>query len=144
VDLHLEVPDDLTVGEAHDQATTLEAQIRSQIVEVDQISTHIEPASDMYTQCEVMNGQQELQEKVRTLIEDIAGVQECREVKVLNHAGKLLLSVRCTIDEQLPITQAHDISTVVEARVKRACDAVERVFVHIEPAAAPPTAAEDK
>ncbi len=136
VDLHLEVPDGLTVGEAHERATVLEAQIRSRIVEVTEISTHIEPASAACAQCEVMNGQQELEDQVRRLIEDISGVHDCGEVKVLGSAGQLLLSVRCTLDERLPIRQAHDISTVIEERVKGAFPEVERVFVHIEPAGA--------
>jgi cation diffusion facilitator family transporter len=136
VDLHVEVPDDLTLGEAHARASALEAQIRSRMVEIAEISTHIEPASAMSSQCIVMNGEQELQDKVRRLIEDVPGVQRCREIKVLSTAGQLLITVRCALDEQLPIAQAHDISTVIEERVKRGCAGVERVFVHIEPAGA--------
>jgi len=136
VDLHLEVPDGLTLGEAHARGSALEAQIRSRMVEIAEISTHIEPASAMSSQCIVMNGEQELQDKVRRLIEDVPGVQRCREVKVLSTAGQLLITVRCALDEQLPIAQAHDISTVIEERVKRGCAGVERVFVHIEPAGA--------
>jgi cation diffusion facilitator family transporter len=141
VDLHLEVPDDLTLGEAHGRATALEAQIRSQIAEVSEIRTHIEPASAASTQCQVIGEQQGLQEKVRRLVEGVPGVRHCREVKVLSAAGQLLLSMRCSVDEQLPITQAHDIATIIEERVRRACADVERVFVHIEPAVAetPPT-----
>jgi cation diffusion facilitator family transporter len=141
VDLHIEVPADLTLAEAHERASALEEHVRSRITEVAEISTHIEPASAACTQCQVMDEQQALYDQVRRLIEDVPGVQDCRDVKVLSSAGQLVLSVCCTLDEGLPITQAHDISTVIEERIQRGCADVKRVFVHIEPAAVqrPPT-----
>jgi cation diffusion facilitator family transporter len=143
VDLHLEVPDALTLSEAHQRATELEARIRSKVAEVAEISMHIEPASAAYAQGELSDGQQGLQSKVRRLIESVAGVHECREIKVLGPAGQLIVSVRCLLDEQLPVAQAHDISTIIEDRVKEACSGVERVLVHTEPTAKPPTPAGD-
>jgi len=142
VDLHLEVPDELTLGKAHERATALEAQIQSRIGDLAEIRTHIEPASLTSTQCQVLHEQQGLEQTVCHLVEGVPGVHRCKEVKVLSAAGQLLLSLRCTLDAQLPITQAHDIATILEERVKRACPGVERVSVHIEPAAEEPPASD--
>lgn len=43
VDLHVTVPDDLTVAEAHELAHRLEDKVKSRLPEVSEVMTHIEP-----------------------------------------------------------------------------------------------------
>lgn len=134
VDLHVEVPDGLTLGEAHAQASALEDQIQESLPEVAEISTHIEPVSAAYAACDRLSEDSQIEQTVRQLTRNVPGVYDCHDVRLLRAEGKLFLSVHCALDEHLSIAQAHDIATVLEDHLKRGCSGLERVFVHVEPA----------
>ena len=133
VGLHIEVPDGLTLGEAHARASLLEASIRAQIPEIAEISTHIEPAQGAHAVYERPWDDGHLEQTVRQLVGSVPGVHDCHDIKALRAEGKLLLSLRCVLDAELPITEAHDIATRIEERLKGEGSGVERVFVHVEP-----------
>ena len=133
VGLHIEVPDGLTLGEAHARASLLEASIRAQIPEIAEISTHIEPAQGAHAVYERPWDNGHLEQTVRQLVGSVPGVHDCHDIKALRAEGKLLLSLRCVLDAELPIAEAHDIATRIEERLKGEGSGVERVFVHVEP-----------
>jgi cation diffusion facilitator family transporter len=133
VGLHIEVPDGLTLGEAHARATMLEASIRAQIPEIAEISTHIEPAQVAHTIYEGPWDNAHIEETVRQLARSVPGVHDCHDIRALRAEGKLLLSLICLLDAELPITEAHDIATLIEERLKGEGSGIERVFVHVEP-----------
>lgn len=135
VGMHLEVPDGLTLGEAHAQASVLEDRIKARIPEVGEIETHIEPAPAASTECDELLEDSEIAQAARQLTRNVPGVRECHDVKVLRAQGRLFLSMHCALDAHLPIAQAHDIATLIEEHVKRNYSGMERVFVHVEPAA---------
>ncbi len=134
VGLHIEVPDGLTLGEAHARASLLEASIRAQIPEIAEISTHIEPAQGAHAVYEGPWDNGHIEQTVRQLARSVPGVHDCHDIRALRAEGKLLLSLRCELDAELPITEAHDIATRIEERLKGQGSGVERVFVHVEPA----------
>jgi divalent metal cation (Fe/Co/Zn/Cd) transporter len=131
--LHLEVPGQWTLSQAHAQASRLEDQIRAQRPEVAEISTHIEPAPLTRTECDKLPDDAEIVQKVRELAMAVADVQDCHEVQVQRVGGKLLLTLHCTLAEHLPVEQAHDVATLIEERLRRECSGIENVTVHVEP-----------
>ncbi|MBC7232951.1 MAG: cation-efflux pump [Chloroflexi bacterium] len=133
VDLHLEVSDELTLGQAHAQASLLEERIKTQIPEISEISTHIEPMSVARTGCDQLPEDSLIAQQVREIVQGVPQVRDCHGVTVYRAEGKLFLSLHCTLDESLPIAQAHDIATTIEERLKRECSDVESVSVHVEP-----------
>jgi len=133
VDLHLEVPDGLTLGEAHTQASLLEDRIKAQIPTIAEISTHIEPTPAAHTECDRLPKDSQIAQKVCELAQSVPGVCDCHDVQVHSIEGKLVLALHCSLDERLPIAQAHDIATLIEERLRRECPGIERVSVHMEP-----------
>jgi cation diffusion facilitator family transporter len=131
--LHLEVPGQWTLSQAHAQASRLEDQIRAQRPEVAEISTHIEPAPLTRTECDKLPDDAEIVQKVRELAMAVADVQDCHEVQVQRVGGKLLLTLHCTLAEHLPVEQAHDVATLIEERLRRECSGIGQVTVHVEP-----------
>ena len=131
--LHLEVPGQWTLSEAHAQASQLEDRIRARRPEVSEISTHIEPAPVTLTACDKLPDDAEVVQKVRELAMAVAGVQDCHEVQVRRAGSKLLLTLHCTLAAHLPVEQAHDVATLIEERLRRECSGVEDVTVHVEP-----------
>jgi cation diffusion facilitator family transporter len=145
--LHLEVPGQWTLSEAHTQASHLEDEIRAQRPEVAEISTHIEPAPVIRIECDQLLNDAEVAQKVRELAVAVPHVQDCHEVHVQRVGGKLLLVLHCTLAEHLPVEQAHDVATLIEERLRRECSGLGQVTVHVEPAEVtgvtdPPTATE--
>jgi cation diffusion facilitator family transporter len=120
VDLHLEVPSGLSLGEAHRQASLLESRVRSRLTDVTEIHTHIEPTPPSGVEC-------------GETVEDQQRVLDCHEVKVRQIGDELSLTMHCTVEEHLPVAQAHDIATVIEERVRMACPDIGSVSVHVEP-----------
>jgi len=132
--LHLKVPGQWTLSQAHAQASELEDQIRAQRPEVSEVSTHIEPAPVNHTECDKLPGDAEVIQRVRELATTVTGVQDCHEVQVQRVGGKLLLTLHCALAEQLPVEQAHDLATLIEERLRRECSGIAQVTVHVEPA----------
>jgi cation diffusion facilitator family transporter len=133
LDLHLEVPDGLTLGEAHNQASLLEGKIRTQLPHVTEVHTHIEPAQVTHVECAEAMEDPRREDIVRQLTRDVPGVLDCHGVKLRHIGDHLSLTLHCTVDEHLPIARAHDIATVVEERVRRGCPDITSVSVHVEP-----------
>jgi cation diffusion facilitator family transporter len=131
--LHLEVPGQWTLSEAHDQASHLEDEIREQRPEVSEISTHIEPAPANHINCDKLPDDAAVVQKVRELATAVTGVQDCHEVQVRRVGGKLFLTIHCALAEHLPVEQAHDVATLIEERLMRECSGIENVTVHVEP-----------
>lgn len=136
VDLHLEVSDALTLGQAHNQASLLEERIKAQIPEISTISTHIEPTPVAHSGCSQLPVDSQIAQKVREIACAVPEVRDCHEVAAYELDGKLFLTLHCTLHEHLPIAQAHDIATVIEERLRRECSEIEQVSVHVEPSAA--------
>ncbi len=133
VDLHLEVSDGLTLGEAHVQASLLEGKIAAQLPDVAEIHTHIEPAQLTKVKCGEAVEDLQREDMVRQLTRDVPGVRDCHGVRLLHTGDQLSLTLHCTVDEHLPIARAHDIATVIEERVRRGCPDITSVSVHVEP-----------
>jgi divalent metal cation (Fe/Co/Zn/Cd) transporter len=131
--LHLEVPGQWTLSEAHAQASRLEDQIRAQRSEVAEINTHIEPAPVTHTECDKLPNDADVVQKVCGLAMTVPHVQDCHEVQVQRVGGKLFLTVHCTLAEHLPVEQAHDVATLIEERLRRECSGIGHVTVHVEP-----------
>jgi len=137
LELHLEVPEKLTLSEAHAQASLLEDRIKARVPAVTEISTHIEPAPIARTECDKLPDDSQLIQKVRELVLSMPEVHDCHEIQVRRAAGKLFLTLHCTLDEHLPIAQAHDVATLVEERLRRECSGIEHVSLHVEPSRTP-------
>lgn len=133
VDLHLEVPDGLTLGEAHAQASQLEERIKAVSPEIAEVNTHIEPALLTASACE-RPGDADLERMIREATHSMPEVLDCRRIQAHWVEGKLFLAVRCTLDASLPIAGAHDVATAIEDRLRRRCPEIAHVSVHVEPA----------
>jgi divalent metal cation (Fe/Co/Zn/Cd) transporter len=103
------------------------------IPEVTDITTHIEPTVGLRTRSEAMPEDAVTEQTAREIALAVPGVRQCHELRMLRARDRLLLSIRCALDEDLTTIQAHDISTIIEEHVKRRCAHVDGVFVHVEP-----------
>lgn len=77
----------------------------------------------------------ELVQRIRSSVEEVACVQEVRDLKVRQRGSYFLADVRLAIHPDHTIEAAHDIAHGAEDRVRQENPKVARVFVHVEPGA---------
>ena len=139
VELHLEVDENLSLREAHRQASDLEEGIRELRSGPIEVNIHIEPLGRRIATPDAGGG--EMKQLSRAIEEFINGLPteydelvNCHDVHVRQVEHRILASCRCTMKGALPITQIHDVTAALEDRVKEHFPQILRVTIHPEPA----------
>ena len=57
----------------------------------------------------------------------------CHQIQVRRSGGGWSVSMHCSLPGELPLVEAHRISTKLEARLREGIDSLERVIIHTEP-----------
>jgi len=135
VDLHVEVPADLTLGQAHDRVNHLELAVREELPRVRDIHSHIEPLAAPIAPVEVLRPEEDaaLREQIRAEANRVLGLRGCNRLHIRPGPTGYDLALHCLADPDLPITQAHRLADELEQRIKTAIPEIGRVLVHVEP-----------
>jgi cation diffusion facilitator family transporter len=130
--LHLKLPGDLPLDDAHEVATEVERAIVESVPEVDTVRTHLEPLAEP--------GEGRVGDATaaadRALIERI--VQETtgaapRELRFLQTDDGLLAYLTLGLDPHTSLAEAHARASEIEERVRRERPEIADVIVHTEP-----------
>jgi cation diffusion facilitator family transporter len=141
VELHLEVDENLSLKDAHRQATDLEEGIRQLRNGSIDVNIHIEPLGRHIATPDSGGGEMKqlsrsIEEFLNTLTSEFDELVNCHDVRVRQVEHRILASCHCTMKGFLPITQVHDVTAALEDRVKERFPQVHRVTIHPEPAEA--------
>jgi cation diffusion facilitator family transporter len=138
IELHLEVDENLSLREAHRQATALEEKIRELRDGPIEVNIHIEPLGRHIATPDAGIG--EMKQLSRSLEEFINGLPaefdelvNCHDVRARQVDHHIFMSCHCTMKSSLPITQVHDVTAALEDRVKERFPQIYRVTIHPEP-----------
>jgi cation diffusion facilitator family transporter len=134
IELHLEVDESSSLQQAHDQASQFEEDIRREADPEARINIHIEPLGSNIPSAEDMK---ELEVSVRGFLNSLQSeyreLVDCHEVRARAVQHKVLVSCHCSMDGNLPITEVHDLTAVLEDRVKKNFPEISRLTIHPEP-----------
>jgi cation diffusion facilitator family transporter len=134
VDLHLEVDDHLSLEQAHEMASRIEADLRSDMTEIDRVYVHLESrGTGLGEGRDVTQEEGDLVEKVQRLTDDIAGSSRCHNVLLRRQGERLSISLHCHLDKDLSIIEIHEITTRIETQLRERIPGVDRCVVHAEP-----------
>jgi cation diffusion facilitator family transporter len=138
VELHLEVDENLSLRDAHRQATDLEEGIRDLRNGPVDVNIHIEPLGRRITTPDAGGGEMKqlarsIEEFLNTLPTEYDELVNCHDVRVRQVEHRILASCHCTMKDNLRITQIHDVTAALEDRVKERFPQVHRVTIHPEP-----------
>ena len=134
VDLHLEVDDHLLLHQAHDLASHIEQDLRADIPGIKRVNTHIESrGTGVGSGSDVTAEEGALVERVRAITDEIAGRACCHNVLVRRQGDRFAVSLHCGFDRNLPVIEAHRLSSRIEEALKKDMPAIEHVLVHTEP-----------
>jgi cation diffusion facilitator family transporter len=118
----VQIPDYLTLDEAHDLTASIEADIKK-VVGNSEVNIQTKPyAAEMTTE-----------KLVEALAEEVQGVKEAHEINIAYTDGKLYITLHAYVDPKLSVKKAHEIAEGIEGTIYQKIQNVENVAVHIEP-----------
>jgi cation diffusion facilitator family transporter len=133
VEQHLELDERLTLKNAHDRVTELEAEMKAKVPEIASILTHIESEPATIESAEQIESNAELERRMRQAVREFPGILDMHEV-IFKHVGdKQYVSCHCTMDDELPLSKVHELMTELEIRIKQLDPELFRVHIHPEP-----------
>lgn len=134
VDLHLEVDDHLSLQQAHDQASHIEADLKADMPNIVRVTTHLESrGTGIGDDVDVTDNEPVLVGRIVRLTNEISGARRCHDVMVRRRGARLSVSLHCSFEKELSIVQVHDISTRIEEGLKNKIAGLDRVLIHAEP-----------
>jgi cation diffusion facilitator family transporter len=133
VEQHLELDEQLSMKQAHDEVTRLEAEMRSEIPEISTILTHIESEPATIETGEQIVRDPELERKLRTIVAEFPEVLDAHEFQFKKVRDRLYVSCHCTLPDDMQLSQVHDVQTALETRFKHDAPELFRVLIHPEP-----------
>ena len=133
--LHLKLPRDLTLADAHDVADEVERAICHAVPEIGDVHIHIEPlaagdpaAAEQPLALEVAH----VDRAIRAVVRDVTGAA-ARDVRIRRGPDGLLALLTVSVPGDRPLGEAHDAAGEIERRVRHAWPEVNEVVVHTEP-----------
>jgi cation diffusion facilitator family transporter len=133
VEQHLELDETLSLKQAHDVVTRLEAEIRRDVPEISTILTHIESEPSTIEPGGRVLRNAAMEQKLRPLLREFPDVLDMHDVEIKFVRDKVYMSCHCTMADNLPLSRVHDISTALEIRFKQAAPELFKVLIHPEP-----------
>jgi len=134
VDLHLEVDDHLSLQQAHDQASHIEADLKADMPNIVRVTTHLESrGTGIGDGVDVTLDEPDLVGRIVRLTDEISGARRCHDVMIRRQGTTLSVSLHCSFEKELSIVQVHEISTRIEESLKTKIAGLDRVLVHAEP-----------
>jgi divalent metal cation (Fe/Co/Zn/Cd) transporter len=133
VSLHLKLPGELSLEEAHAIATEVERAIEEELPEVDSVQTHLEPltmeaAASLPAAESVAAGR----ETIRRAVQEAIG-EPPRELRFLDTPDGLVAFLTIGVDARAPLSSAHSVASEIEQRIRAERPEIADVIVHTEP-----------
>jgi divalent metal cation (Fe/Co/Zn/Cd) transporter len=131
VSLHLKLPGDLSLEDAHEIAEQVERAIRSAAPEVEAVQTHIEPLTEDTPVRTAKNVKGEVDSVLRIVRDELG--REPRELRLLETSDGFVAFLTLGLDPSHSLAEAHTRASEVEARIRNERPDIADVIVHTEP-----------
>jgi cation diffusion facilitator family transporter len=134
VEQHLELNEQLSIKDAHDEVTRLESEMRAEIPEITTILTHIESEPATIETGEQIVREPGIEQRLRGVVTEFPEVMDVHEFQFKRIRDRLYVSCHCTLPDDMPLSRVHDVQTALEIRFKQDAPELFRVLIHPEPA----------
>lgn len=133
VSLHLKLPGELSLDQAHDIAEQVEGAIRAAVPEVSAVQTHLEPLAEQAPGHAPQDAEieRELQAVLAIVRAETGGPP--RELRFLHTTEGLVAFLTLGLEPDTPLADAHARASRVEARIREVRPEIADVVVHTEP-----------
>jgi cation diffusion facilitator family transporter len=146
--LHVKLPSELSLTEAHGAVERLEELIRAAIPELSKVHTHIEPlAGTDWARQPASDATAAERDAIDRIVRQVTGTAPTAVSFRDGESGRIAL-VTIALPGEQPLPSAHQHAGAIEEAVRERCPSLGDVIVHTEPAEAeaepagqrPPTA----
>jgi cation diffusion facilitator family transporter len=131
VSLHLKLPGELSLENAHAVATEVERAIAAAVPGVDAVQTHLEPLTETAAGRSMSDDSTE-RDVVLEIVRELTG-HEARELRFVRTDEGLLAYLTLGLDAASPLADAHARASEIEERIRLARPDIADVIVHTEP-----------
>jgi cation diffusion facilitator family transporter len=131
VSLHLKLPGDLPLEEAHEVATEVERAIVESVPEVDAVQTHLEPLAET-GEGRSVDADDADRDLVERIVRDETGGPP-RELRFLRTDDGLVAYLTLCLDSGTSLADAHARASEIEERIRSERPEIADVIVHTEP-----------
>ncbi len=128
ISLHLKLPGDLPLDEAHAIAESVEKEILAAVPEAREVRTHLEPLAEVAAGEEIAIDET----AVAQAVEDETGSPP-REVRFVRTDEGIVAFLTLALGRDGSLADAHGRASAVEERVRSAVPEIADVVVHTEP-----------
>ena len=131
--LHLKLPGELTLDEAHAIAEEVEHAIAEAVPEVDAVQTHLEPLMEVSEgrRPSEVDTARDAETVLRIVLEETG--EPPRELRFLETDEGLVAYLTLGLDPQSPLAVAHSRASEIEQRIREERPRIADVIVHTEP-----------
>jgi divalent metal cation (Fe/Co/Zn/Cd) transporter len=135
LEMHAEVPDDLSVDDAHERVTAIEESLLREMPAIQDVVVHIEPASDKAVcQPAAESLSPAIEGAIDRLRTEYPSLRDCHSISITSDSSNRLgLSFHCTVSPDLSIAEAHDLTTSIEAFLHGQFPDLVQIIIHVEP-----------
>jgi cation diffusion facilitator family transporter len=133
LEVHAEVPEDITVSEAHHRVTALEDALLHAFPELADVVVHIDPVGEASLRRPSELPMSGIHDKITEIVKHMPDIQNCHSITVLRERNHLVTSFHCTVSPNFPVTQAHEMTNQIENLLRERLPLLERVTIHLEP-----------
>jgi len=133
VEQHVELDERMSLKDAHDQVTELEAEMRREVPEISEILTHIESEPATIEKPDEVVSDAELEHRLKAVASQFPKVLDIHDFVITRVRGRMFISCHCTLPDDLSLARVHDIQTELEIRFKQDAPELFRVLIHPEP-----------
>ncbi len=130
VSLHLKLPGNLPLSEAHEVASAVEAAIEAELPGVAEVKTHLEPLGEETAGEPLGDGAE--RERVDSIVRELTGAAP-REIRLFRTDAGLVVFLTLGFDPERPLADAHARASEIEVRIHRELPEVAEAIVHTEP-----------
>lgn len=135
LEMHVEVPPDQTLADAHEQVTRLEKSVAADLPEIAEIITHIEPALKTPHTAEP-NGlptADTLMAQAAALLHASYPETDWHHLRATPFAEGYALTMHAALPPQMSVEAAHALAEAAELQLRTTLRGVSRVTIHTEP-----------
>lgn len=134
LEMHVEVPAEQTLAEAHAIVSALEADVANALPEIDRVLTHIEPKqTTVIAENDSLEIIISLQEKAMTLLTGKYPDAGWHDILVRSMPHGFALSIHATLPANISVEAAHTFAESAETLLRAQLPELQRVTIHTEP-----------
>jgi divalent metal cation (Fe/Co/Zn/Cd) transporter len=133
VGLHLKLPGELSLDDAHDVASNVERAISRAVPEVSSVQTHLEPLREPGAgHAPAADEVQADADAVLRVVAERTG-RPPRELRFLHTDEGLVAFLTLGVEPTSQLASAHALASEIEHEIRRAVPQIAEVIVHTEP-----------